>query len=93
MEMLMPRIKTAEIPQTIKSALADVRSHLPATPGRAVGALAVGALALAAFAAGAVVIGRLTIGRARIRRLEIDELLVRKIRLTDGLEAARQPAK
>jgi len=30
--------------------------------------------------------GRLAIGRARIKRMEIDELVVKKIRITDSLE-------
>jgi hypothetical protein len=52
----------------------------------AMGAFAVGALALGALALGAVPIGRLAVGRARIKRMEIDELVVKKIRITDSLE-------
>jgi hypothetical protein len=33
-----------------------------------------------------VAIGRLAIGRARIRRLEIDELVVRRLRITEQLQ-------
>ena len=52
-----------------------------------IGAIALGALALGALAIGAVAIGRLAIGRARIRRLEIDELVVRKLRVIDEIQA------
>jgi hypothetical protein len=43
----------------------------------------IGALAIGALAIGALAIGRLVIGRARIRRLEIDELVVRRLRITE----------
>jgi hypothetical protein len=49
----------------------------------AIGAVALGALAIGALALGALAIGRLAIGRARIRRLEIDELVVRRLRITE----------
>jgi hypothetical protein len=49
------------------------------------GALAFGAIALGAVAIGAVAVGRLVIGRARIRRLEIDELIVRRLKVTENL--------
>ena len=52
----------------------------------AVGTLILGALAIGALAIGAVAIGRLAIGRARIRRLEIDELVVRRLRITERLQ-------
>ena len=52
----------------------------------AVGTQAIGALAIGALALGAVAIGRLAIGRAKIKRMEIDELVVKKIRITDSLE-------
>ena len=48
-------------------------------------ALALGAIALGAAAIGAVAVGRLAIGRARIRRLEIDELIVRRLKITESL--------
>lgn len=54
----------------------------------AIGAAALGALAIGALAIGALAIGRLMIRRARIRRLEIDELVVRRLRIT---EEARTP--
>ena len=54
---------------------------------QALGSLALGALAVGALALGAVAIGRLVIGRARIRRVEIDELVVRKLRVTEDLSA------
>jgi hypothetical protein len=50
------------------------------------GALAIGAFAVGALALGAVAIGRLAIGRARIKRMENDELVVKKIRITDSLK-------
>src|SRR6266487_4171956 len=53
---------------------------------QAIGVLAVGSLAIGALALGAVAIGRLAISRAKIRRIEIDELVVKKIRITDSLE-------
>lgn len=62
-----------------------------ATGAQALGALAVGAIALGALAIGALAIGRLAIGRARIRRVEIDELVVRKLRVTDELQVPSQP--
>ena len=49
------------------------------------GALALGAIALGAVAIGAIAVGRLAIGRARIRRLEIDELIVRRLKVTESL--------
>lgn len=51
--------------------------------GQILGALAIGAVAVGAVAVGALAIGTLAVGRARIRRLEIDELVVRKLRLTE----------
>lgn len=52
----------------------------------AIGSLAVGALAIGALALGALAIGRLAIGRARIRRVEIDELVVRRLRITEKMQ-------
>jgi hypothetical protein len=52
----------------------------------AIGALAIGALAIGALAIGALAIGRLKIGRARIRRIEIDELVVRRLRITEDMQ-------
>ena len=54
---------------------------------RAAGALAAGAIALGALALGALAIGRLAIGQARIRKLEIDELVVRRLRVSETLDA------
>ena len=61
------------------------RPAVTASPARAVGALALGALALGALAIGAIARLPMAIGRARVRRLEIDELIVRKLRVTDDL--------
>ena len=54
-----------------------------ATGTSAIGSVVIGALAIGALAIGALAIGRLVIGRARIRRLEIDELVVRRLRITE----------
>lgn len=51
----------------------------------ALGSIAIGAVAVGALAIGALSIGRLFVGRARIRRLEIDELVVRRIHVTERL--------
>ena len=67
-----------------------VRSRDPGTragPALTLGAAALGAIAVGALAIGAVAIGTLAIGRARIRRLEIDELVVRRLRIVEALEA------
>lgn len=53
---------------------------------QAIGVLAISAVAVGALAIGALAIGRLVIGRARIRRLEIDELVVRRLRITEDLQ-------
>jgi len=52
---------------------------------KAIGALAVGAIAFGALAFGAVAIGALAIGRTRIRRVEIDDLVVRRLRITEDM--------
>jgi len=56
----------------------------------AVGALALSAVAVGALAIGAIAIGRLAVGRARIRGLEIEELVVRRLRVTDELTVPPQ---
>ena len=56
------------------------------TKTRSLGAQAIGAVAFGALAIGAIAIGRLAIGHARVRRLEIDELVVRRLRVTQALE-------
>jgi hypothetical protein len=58
---------------------------------QAIGSLALGALAVGALALGAVAIGRIVVGRARIRRVEIDELVVRKLRVTEDLSVPQAP--
>jgi len=68
----------------------DHKTRFAHRPAASVGAQAVGAIALAvvavgAFAVGALAIGALAIGRARVRRLEIDELVVRRLRITEKL--------
>jgi hypothetical protein len=71
---------------------AQSRHHRSVSIGpKAIGALAVGALALGALAIGALAIGRLAIGRSRIRRLEIDELVVRRLRVTEELQTPTKP--
>jgi hypothetical protein len=51
-----------------------------------IGTLAIGALAIGALAIGALAIGRLSIRRTRMRRVEIDELVVRRLRITDEIQ-------
>jgi hypothetical protein len=53
--------------------------------GHALGVVAIGAAALGAVAVGALAVGRLAVGQARIRRVEIDELVVRRLRITEEL--------
>jgi hypothetical protein len=57
---------------------------------RLAGAVALGAFAAGALAIGALAIGRLVIGRARIGHMEIDELVVRRLRVTEHIEDAPQ---
>ncbi|MDM0002294.1 hypothetical protein QTI24_27070 [Variovorax sp. J22P240] len=57
----------------------------------ALGSLAIGAVAVGALAIGALSIGRLFVGRVRIRRLEIDELVVRRVRVTEQLMTPSDP--
>ena len=54
---------------------------------KAIGALAIGAVAIGALAIGALAIGRLAVGRARIRRIEVDDLVVRRLHITEKLQA------
>jgi hypothetical protein len=75
--------------------LRSERTGAQAVGASAVGAtviwgVAIGSIAIGALAIGALAIGGLAIGRARFRRLEIDDLVVRKLRITDELQA---PAK
>ena len=58
---------------------------------KAFGAIALGAAAIGALAIGTLAIGRLAIGRARIGRLEIDELVVRRTRVSEGLQTPPKP--
>lgn len=58
---------------------------------KAIGALAVGAVAIGALAIGALAIGRLTIGRTRIRRIEVDDLVVRRLYITEELQVPSKP--
>jgi hypothetical protein len=62
-----------------------------AVGAKAIGTLAIGALAIGALAIGAVAIGRLVVRRARIRRIEIDELVVRRLRITEELQGPDKP--
>jgi hypothetical protein len=52
----------------------------------ALGAASAGAIAIGALAIGRVALGRLAIGSGRVRRLEIDELVVHRLRVVDGLD-------
>lgn len=58
----------------------------------AIGTLLLGAFAVGALAIGAMAIGRLAVGRARIRKLEIDELVVRRLRITEQLQSPDRSA-
>ena len=42
-------------------------------------------------AVGALAVGRLAVGQARIRRVEIDELVVRRLRITEELQVPHNP--
>jgi hypothetical protein len=66
--------------------LAKLQSRVIPFMGHAWGALAIGATAFGAVAIGALAVGRLAVGRAGIRRLEIDELVVRRLRITGEFE-------
>lgn len=61
----------------------DLKIRSESIGAKAIGALAIGALAIGALAIGAVAIKRLAIARTRIRRVEIDELVVRRLHITD----------
>jgi hypothetical protein len=72
----------------LRARLGDV-TGARAVGATAIGSLALGAFALGALAIGALAIGRLAVGRARIRRLEIDELVVRRLRVLERIDAAK----
>jgi hypothetical protein len=57
-----------------------------AVGAKTIWAVAIGAFAIGALAIGALAIGRLAIGRARIRRIEVDDLVVRRLRITEDLQ-------
>ena len=60
--------------------------RLKSIGAKATGVLAVGAVAIGALAIGALTIGRLAVVRARIRRIEIDDLVVRRLHVTEILQ-------
>ncbi len=66
--------------------LIDRRVASGARELRLVRALALGAFAGGALAIGALAVGQLMIGRARIGRMEIDELVVRRLDVTEQLD-------
>ena len=83
-ELIDDRSKTA-----VRAASGNVRHvslRSEAIGAKAIGALAIGAFAFGALAIGALAIGSLAIGRTRIRRVEIDDLVVRRLRITDELQ-------
>jgi hypothetical protein len=55
------------------------------------GAIAIGALAIGRIAIGRLAMGRLAMGSGRVRRLEIDELVVRRLRVVDGIDIPEVP--
>src|SRR5262245_41690115 len=65
------------------------QAHVAVPPGT----VALGALAIGALAIGALAINRLVVGRARIRRLEIDELVVRRLRVTEEYTTPPPPPR
>jgi hypothetical protein len=69
--------------------IARMRIRALAIGAQSVGAVALGALAIGALALGVVVVGRLVIGRAKIRHLQIDDLVVKRLQVTDSLEIPR----
>lgn len=71
--------------------LAELQSRVIPFIGHALGALAIGAAAIGAVAVGALAVGRLAVGRAGIRRVEIDELVVRRLRITEELQVPHGP--
>jgi hypothetical protein len=82
-EQIEQRRTRDSIPSGFTTPIREVKARSRALP--VFGALALGAIALGAVAIGAVAVGRLVIGRARIRRLEIDELIVRRLKVTESL--------
>jgi hypothetical protein len=73
--------------------LAPMRIRALAIGAQSVGAVALGAMAIGTLAIGVVAIGRLVVGRAKIRCLEIDELVVRRLRITDSLDTPDTPTR
>lgn len=65
--------------------LRSARIGATAVGALAIGAVAIGALAIGALAIGALAIGRTAIGRVRIGQLEVDEVVVRRLRITEEL--------
>jgi hypothetical protein len=91
LEERAPRNKRSDLIMTRKidrraSDLVPLSARAFAIGAQAIGALAAGALAIGAVALGAVAIGRLAIGHSKIKRIEIDELVVKRLRITDSLE-------
>jgi hypothetical protein len=72
-------------------ALRSETTGAKAVGAMAIGAIAIGALSLGALAIGALAIGGLAIGRARIRCVEIDELVVRRLRVTEDVQLPDRP--
>jgi hypothetical protein len=60
---------------------------------QAIAALGYGALAIGALAIGAVAIGRVAIGRVQVRRVEIDELVVRRLRVSEDLQTPSKDSR
>jgi len=75
------KLTPAKTPRAVPAAATG--AHAVGTA--ALGSMLIGAAAVGALALGALSIGRLFVGRARIRRLDIDELVVRRIRVTEQL--------
>jgi hypothetical protein len=85
-QLLLPRSESSGKTRHLNSRLESTGAKAigaSAIGTSAIGSVVIGALAVGALAIGAVAIGRLAIGRARLRRVEIDELIVRRLRITE----------
>lgn len=89
-ELVDDRLKiTSRSDSSAKIRHPDLRSK--SISAKAIGALAVGAFAIGALAIGVLAIGRLAIGRARIRRIEVDDLVIRRLHITEKPDAPNKP--
>jgi ABC-type anion transport system duplicated permease subunit len=78
--------------QVRQTDVARFRAGAVAAGATATGALAVGALAIGALAIGRLVVGRLKVRSTYLQRVEIDELVVRRLRVSYLDVVERTPA-